>query len=861
MKDEDPYVRKTACTCVAKLFNTSPQMVRESDLITTLLSKLEDGNAIVVANALAALNEISILSGENEIKIRSKTLKRILLALNESNEWGQVYILDSLISYTPKKEKSAELIIESVLPRLAHANPSVVMSAIKVVLKFLDWIESPESVRNYCKKVSNSLMTIMSAGPEIQYVLLRSLHAIVQKRPYLLDKDFKHFYVKYNDPIYVKLEKIDILYKLADAKNFENILNELKSYAITEFDPDIIKRAIRYLGYIGYKFEKSLDLCVESVKEILEHSQEFGISEAIIVARDLMRKYKGKSLEIIKRIDEDLIKSIDDSEGKGALLYILGEFCNNVKNSVTLLTPFVENFNDETPSVKLQILNCVIKNYVNKPNDCEELVKVCLQKGGEESENPDVRDRAYIYWRLLEKDPDVAKEMISGEKPAFEFKEELLFEDTLIDNIIENMTNISGVYHKPGKELIPKEDMIIEETEESEEKKAKEEEKQKDEKTTTTTKKSPKKSKIVVESNVNINDADLLGLDEDNPNAQTNYNFGSSMGGTSPNLMNIMDIFGSSQQVQNTNNTNNSPNDFFNLNTNNNFGGNNFVGDSNNNFSINNNQNDSDFNFVYPEDTSNKSQEVDIKKIKIFNEQTCNMKIQAPQLALNKNLLIYSTFNRENGKAVLGLFIKNKSSQTYSNFVLDSLQNSFSLGFENPRINAGKTLSPNSSDYFYFNINVDQTKNEKIPPSFPYSINLRLVVNNGEIFDFNVPILINCLLVENGKISTQNFVEYFKTNNNNSFNVNYFINNIPQNLTVEDNLNSKLEKNNIFLVAKQNKTDPPTTFYSCNVLNNLPVIIECFCPRQNPPVMKVKIIGSASPIIPLIKEVVDNILS
>jgi hypothetical protein len=110
-------------------------------------------------------------------------------------------------------------------------------------------------------------------------------------------------------------------------------------------------------------------------------------------------------------------------------------------------------------------------------------------------------------------------------------------------------------------------------------------------------------------------------------------------------------------------------------------------------------------------------------------------------------------------------------------------------------------------------------------------------------------------------MSTQNFVEYFKTNNNNNFNVNYYINNIAQMYTVEENLNAKFEKNNIFLVAKQNKTDPPTTFYSCNVLNNLPVIIECYCPKQSPPTMKVKIIGSAGPIIPLIKEVVDNILS
>lgn len=841
-------------------------MVRESDLVTTLLSKLEDGNAIVVANALAALTEISILSGENEIKIRSKTLKRILLALNESNEWGQVYILDSLISYKPKKEKSAELIIESVLPRLAHANPSVVMSAIKVILKFLDWIESPDNVRNYCKKVSNSLMTIMSAGPEIQYVLLRSLHAIVQKRPYLLDKDFKHFYVKYNDPIYVKLEKIDILYKLADAKNFENIINELKSYAITEFDQDLIKRAIKYIGYIGYKFDKSLDLCVESVKEILEHSQELGISEAIVVARDLMRKYKGKSLEILKRIDDDLIKAIDDAEGKGALLYILGEFCNNMKNSVVLITPFVEAFNDEPPSVKLQILNCVIKNYVNKPNDCEDLVKVCLQKGGEESENPDVRDRSYIYWRLLEKDPDIAKEMISGEKPAFEFKEEILFEDAMIDNIIENMTNISGVYHKFSKDLIPREDMIIEESEEADEKRAKEDEKQKEDEpaATATTKKSPKKSKIIVNNNVNVNDADLLGLDDDSNNAQNNYNMSSNLGGTSPNLINIMDIFGASTQPAQNQNMQSSPNNnVFNLNSgnNNNFGVNNLIGDLNNNFSINNNQNDSDFNFVYPEASSSKSQELDIRTIKIFDENSNNMKTQNPQLVLNQNLLVYSSFNRENGKIVLGLFIKNKSMQKYCNFILDSLQNSFSLGFENSKANLGKALAPNSSDYFYFNLLVDPSKNDKSAPGYPYSFNLRLTVNNGESFDFNVPLSINCLFVENGRMSTQNFVEYFKTNNNNSFNVNYFINNISQAYTIEESLNAKFEKNNIYLVAKQNKTDPPTTFYSCNVLNNLPVIIECYCPRQSPPTMKVKIIGSAGPIIPLIKEVVDNILS
>ena len=38
----------------------------------------------------------------------------------------------------------------------------------------------------------------------------------------------KVFYVKYNDPIYVKLEKLDIMIRLANPSNIANVLAELK---------------------------------------------------------------------------------------------------------------------------------------------------------------------------------------------------------------------------------------------------------------------------------------------------------------------------------------------------------------------------------------------------------------------------------------------------------------------------------------------------------------------------------------------------------------------------------------------------------------------------------------------------------
>lgn len=48
----------------------------------------------------------------------------------------QVFILDSLATYTARDAKDAEAIIERVTPRLQHANCAVVLSAVKVCLGY-----------------------------------------------------------------------------------------------------------------------------------------------------------------------------------------------------------------------------------------------------------------------------------------------------------------------------------------------------------------------------------------------------------------------------------------------------------------------------------------------------------------------------------------------------------------------------------------------------------------------------------------------------------------------------------------------------------------------------------------------------
>lgn len=68
----------------------------------------------------------------------------------------------------------------------------------------------------------------MHSRPEIQYISLRNIMLIIQKHPTFLKKDITVFFCKYNDPIYIKLSKLEVLYRLADSTNITLVLPELR---------------------------------------------------------------------------------------------------------------------------------------------------------------------------------------------------------------------------------------------------------------------------------------------------------------------------------------------------------------------------------------------------------------------------------------------------------------------------------------------------------------------------------------------------------------------------------------------------------------------------------------------------------
>jgi AP-1 complex subunit beta-1 len=58
---------------------------------------------------------------------------------------------------------------------------------------------------------------------------------------------------------------------------------------------------------------------------------------------------------------------------------------------------------------QLQILTAVVKLFLKKPDESQGLVQKVLQAATAENDNPDIRDRAYVYWRLLSSDPEITK--------------------------------------------------------------------------------------------------------------------------------------------------------------------------------------------------------------------------------------------------------------------------------------------------------------------------------------------------------------------------------------------------------------------------------------------------------------------
>jgi vesicle coat complex subunit len=171
---------------------------------------------------------------------------------------------------------------------------------------------------------------------------------------------------------------------------------------------DFVKKSIQSIGKCAMKLSSCAEICVSTLLELMSTKITYIVQEVIIIAKDILRKYPHQFESIIPELCQYL-DILTDSEAKASIVWIIGEYAERILNVISILDLFLDNFLDEPFEVQCQLLTAAVKTFLKKPSLSQNIIERMLKLATESTQNPDLRDRAFIYWRLLSSDPKTAK--------------------------------------------------------------------------------------------------------------------------------------------------------------------------------------------------------------------------------------------------------------------------------------------------------------------------------------------------------------------------------------------------------------------------------------------------------------------
>ena len=116
---------------------------------------------------------------------------------------------------------------------------------------------------------------------------------------------------------------------------------------------------------------------MSTLLDLIQTKVNYVVQEAIVVIRDIFRKYPNKYESIIATLCENL-DSLDEPDARAAMIWIVGEYAERIDNADELLESFLEGFHDESTQVQLTLLTAIVKLFLKKPSETQELVQQVL---------------------------------------------------------------------------------------------------------------------------------------------------------------------------------------------------------------------------------------------------------------------------------------------------------------------------------------------------------------------------------------------------------------------------------------------------------------------------------------------------
>eukprot|EP00457_Paulinella_chromatophora_P002126 gb/GEZN01002130.1/.p1 GENE.gb/GEZN01002130.1/~~gb/GEZN01002130.1/.p1 ORF type:complete len:811 (-),score=160.01 gb/GEZN01002130.1/:195-2393(-) len=451
LKDPNFFVRKTAAIACAKVYRISPMVIKSSDLVDVLYDMLKDKHTGVVASVIASLNEI--LENEGGMTINKQIIMYLLNRIKQFSEWDQILVLQLAAKYTPADDNEMFSIMNVLNDRLRHSNSAVVLGTTNVFLKFTK--DKPEIHQTVIRRLCEPLVTLMTGGAvELSFVVLSHIQLLVQRGPGIFNSNFKHFFIRYNDPLCVKRIKVAILTELADTSNMQQVLVELAEY-VTDNDLEIVRESVRGIAKIAVKVEAALDEAIEQILAFLEMGTPYISAEAAVAIKDLLRKYP-QCYSAVEPALHKCLKTVQDIEedGKIAILWMIGEYGDTINSAPYILEPLVEAWDEEESNlVRLELLSATTKLFFKRPPEVQAMLGRLLKKAIEDLSRIDVRDRALLYYRLLRLDVQEAARVVNCPKVVVDVYSEARQQD-LREALFNEFGTLSIIYGMPALRFI-----------------------------------------------------------------------------------------------------------------------------------------------------------------------------------------------------------------------------------------------------------------------------------------------------------------------------------------------------------------------------------------------------------------------
>lgn len=213
---------------------------------------------------------------------------------------------------------------------------------------------------------------------------------------------------------------------------------DLRARYASEVDVDFVRKSIKAIGQCAIRIEASAERCVHVLLDLIATRVIYVVQEAVVVMKvrgltstwtqlTARRIFSGSIRRDTRASFRPYLPAWTTWTSPKQRHRSFGSLASTRQRWTTRANccrysssrsrrrafPFVarafRGAATDGAQVQLQTLTAVVKLYLQKPESAQGLVQTVLNTATKDCDSPDVRDRAYIYWRLLSTDPAAAK--------------------------------------------------------------------------------------------------------------------------------------------------------------------------------------------------------------------------------------------------------------------------------------------------------------------------------------------------------------------------------------------------------------------------------------------------------------------